>query len=152
MRERVSLLSTEADGVWDGIVLVAERIFGALDIQFTDRSIGFIGVDLLPGVTYFAQEVHHQISPYRRIPQLGLILNDIHDENGWWPLEDVCREADRVGLEVAPVIFLGIPTADSLPYTYWRRQSCLGGPIQGIEVRNYAKEIFATLWRPSDAA
>lgn len=152
MRERVSLLSTEADGVWDGEILVAERLFGAMDVQFSDKTMEAPGMNLLPGVTYCAQELHYHVSPYRRIPEHGLLLTDIHGDNGWWPFEDVCREADRVGMEVAPVIYMGIPIADSLPYTYWRRQSCLGGPIQGIEVRNYAKEIFATLWRPSDAA
>lgn len=171
-----SLLSSYADRVWDGEVIIQERFmgtpirFGLFDNRLLFGDDDTYEMDLLDAPAFFSPAVHAirkrkdllgkettyyanylpaVIGGYNRIPVDTLILTDARDHAGWLSLEELCFAADHLGLEVAPVIFHGRQyQAEHLPFTHFKRMSATGGLIAGIDVKNYGNNTFAYLWNP----
>lgn len=171
-----SLLSSYADRVWDGEVVIQERFmgtsirFGLFDNRLLFGDDGAHEMDLLDapaffspavhaihkrkdlfggGVTYYANYLPTVIGGYHRTPVDALILTDARDSDGWLSVDELCLAADHLGLEVAPLIFYGRQyEPEHLPFTHFKRVSALGNLIAGIDVKNYSNNTFAYLWNP----
>lgn len=89
---------------------------------------------------YLAKPKHNCLA-YDRIPKNHIILYDINSslQEAYLSYTDKAKEADRLGLEVVPVLFNG--TISSLEFTeeLLKTHSCLGDVlIEGVVVKNYA--------------
>lgn len=95
---------------------------------------------------YLAKPKHNSLT-YDRAPRRNIILFDINDgHESYLSYNDVCIEAERLGLEVVPRIFEGIIDAKDpeefrvLMRGFIDRESVLGGQkVEGVVVKNYAK-------------
>jgi hypothetical protein len=101
--------------------------------------------DLLrDGWTYRAEYLSkpkHNTLAYDRVPENYLIILDINDGcQSYIPYHQKKDEAERIGLEVTPLLFAGVvETADQLR-EFMGRVSILGGQtIEGVVIKNYAK-------------
>lgn len=83
-----------------------------------------------------AKPKHNSLS-YDRTPKDNIILFDIlTDEETYLPYEELCAEADRLGLEVVPQVFSGIVQNAEQLRVYLDRTSILGGQkIEGVVVK-----------------
>jgi hypothetical protein len=102
---------------------------------------------LRPGYIYrgeYLRAPKHNTLAYDRIPKNHVALFDIEDTNKgdsyFLSPEELVAEADRLGFDVAPVIYVGcIKSADRL-HAMLDRVSLLGGAkIEGVVVKNYAR-------------
>ena len=98
--------------------------------------------ELKIGWTYRAEAIcrpKHNTLQYGRAPRCGCILFDVDDglEN-YLTREEKEAEAERLGLEIAPVLYRGtVDTFEKLIY-FLDKESCLGGVnIEGFVVKNY---------------
>ena len=83
----------------------------------------------------------HNTLVYDRIPKLNIILFDVTvGEEAYLSYEELLAEANRLGLEVVPLIYTGkVDTADSL-LELLNRESILGKQkIEGIVAKNYLR-------------
>jgi hypothetical protein len=97
--------------------------------------------ELHPGWTYRAEYLakpKHNALAYDRIPHRHLIIFDINTGNeSYMDTDDVREEADRLDLEVVPLIHRG--RVDYIT-SFMQRMSVLGGQfIEGVVVKNYAR-------------
>ena len=154
--------------LFDGSVLVEEKIDGSQfsmcrkDGELFCRSKGkdlvidapeqmFVkavevakSLDLVDDWTYrceYLSKPKHNTLAYDRIPKQHLILFDID-----MGLENYCHwnhkamEAERLGLDVAPMLFMGDVTDLDMFLMFLERESVLGGTkIEGVVVKNYKK-------------
>jgi hypothetical protein len=98
---------------------------------------------LTPGWTYrgeFLAKPKHNVLAYDRVPHNHIILFDINpSEEDYLSWEFVCREAERLGLEVVPRLFDGRVESLEQFREYLSRESVLGGQkIEGVVCKNYA--------------
>ena len=84
---------------------------------------------------------HHNALSYGRAPKHNVILFDIDlGNNYYFPYEAVKEEANRIGLEVVPLLYEGSITNIDLLLDLLNRESCLGGTtIEGFVVKNYSR-------------
>lgn len=103
-----------------------------------------LGHLLRPGWTYRAEYLvkpKHNALAYNRVPVNHLILFDAEDEAGNF-LEPVAlqAEAERLGLEAVPMLFIGHVNPMTKWESYLTTTSCLGGQkIEGVVIKNYAE-------------
>lgn len=95
------------------------------------------------GWTYrceYLQKPKHNVMAYPRIPKRHLILFDINTgDEIYMSRADKVAEAERIGLEYVPVMHFGkVDTPEKL-YALLERESVLGGPLEGIVVKNYSR-------------
>lgn len=96
------------------------------------------------GWTYrgeYLQKPKHNALAYDRVPKGHVILFDIntgHEE--YLDVVQKAKEAERIGLEVVPVMAAGmIESAESFR-TLLDNMSCLGGQkVEGVVIKNYAR-------------
>jgi len=164
--------SREVADIFDGPVVIEEKIdgsqfsFASIGKEFVARSNGHIlGGDipkifqpayttakrlhedgqLVDGWVYRGESLHrpkHNKLIYKRIPRGGFILWDIETESGYLEALDKGIEAERLGLEVVPVLFSGVyDVFDHRSLTsFLGTISCLGDAlIEGIVIKNYAR-------------
>ena len=95
---------------------------------------------LLTNRTYRAEVVEHaNVLKYQRQPRGSLILFDVNDygEEFYLLPEVVAVEARRLGLECVNTFYYGpVPNYMALK-AFLDRESILGGPIEGIVIKNY---------------
>ena len=103
-----------------------------------------IAEDLHLGWTYRAEYLmkpKHNVLVYDRVPQRNLIIFDInigHEE--YLPYEQKVEEAERLGLEVVPLLYRGIVHDIQHFRGFLDTVSCLGGQkVEGVVVKNYAR-------------
>lgn len=157
-------------GFFDDPVLVEEKIdgsqfsFGVFGGEIRCRSKGAKievdepakmfaqGVDVVKrlapmlrdGWTYrgeYLQKPKHNTLAYGRIPVDHVILFDINrGEEDYLAYAEKKDEADRLGLEVVPIIFVGMVTTFEQFKSIVEGVSCLGGaPMEGVVLKNYTK-------------
>lgn len=95
------------------------------------------------GWTYrgeFLSKPKHNALAYDRIPREHIILFDINRaQEDYLPWELKAAEADRLGLEVVPVLHAGMVESIEAFRTFLSRESVLGGQkVEGVVVKNYA--------------
>jgi hypothetical protein len=108
------------------------------------ESVRAIEHRLIPGWTYraeFLSKPKHNTLAYDRTPKGYLAIFDINTgEEAYLPYEEKAAEAERLGLDVVPLIYRGrIASAEQL-LAMLDRTSFLGGQkIEGVVVKNYAR-------------
>lgn len=156
--------------LFDGPVVVEEKVdgsqfsFGVFDGEVKCRSKGqqiIVGhpegmfaaaVEMVKqkahllkeGFTYrgeYLQKPKHNTLAYSRIPAGYVILFDINPaQESYMSYDDKAFEAERIGLEVVPLMHLGeVRSADEVR-AFLDRESVLGGQkVEGVVIKNYAK-------------
>lgn len=99
---------------------------------------------LHPDWTYraeYLQKPCHNALAYERVPQKHLIVFDINtDHEAYLSYEEKALEAERIGLEVVPLLGAGTYTTPGEIVGFLNRQSALGGQlVEGVVVKNYAR-------------
>lgn len=156
--------------LFDGPVIIEEKVdgsqfsFGRFDGELKLRSHGrelyepaidamFRGavdavkeLDLHDGWTYRGEVLarpHHNILAYDRVPKGNVILFDINTaEETYLPYDRVYAEAERIGLEVVPLLGGGVSPRFDADYllSLLATTSILGGQtVEGIVVKNYTQ-------------
>lgn len=101
---------------------------------------------LHPGWTYRAEYLakpKHNTLNYSRIPYKHLILFDVTTgDNEFLSYDDKQDEAARIGLEVVPLLFTGIPNLDDIRKLL-EAESILGGQlIEGVVIKPFDYNIY----------
>lgn len=102
---------------------------------------------LTPGWTYrgevLAKPKHNSLA-YDRVPSGNIILFDINTgDQGYLSYEEKKREAERLGLEVVPLLFSGRVTSVEDFRRFLSTTSVLGGQnIEGVVVKPRAYDLY----------
>jgi hypothetical protein len=101
-------------------------------------------LDLQDGWTYRAEYLKkpkHNVLAYDRIPAQHLIIFDINTaEEEYLPYAKKLAEANRLGLEIVPLMFCGRIEDPASVVALLQNTSVLGGQkIEGIVVKNYSR-------------
>lgn len=116
------------DKLFAGAIATAERLFK--------------GIQLVPGWIYRGEAMmapKHNTLEYERAPEGNFVLFDIDTglEDRVGIRADLTHIAGHLGVEVVPELFRGeVDDIDQLKELL-TRESMLGGPIEGIVVKNY---------------
>lgn len=99
---------------------------------------------LTEGWTYRAEYLKkpkHNTLAYDRIPNNHLIVFDINTGNEtYMDYPSLCLEAQRIGLEAIPVMYIGIVNDPASVIGFLDNISILGGQkIEGIVIKNYSR-------------
>jgi len=97
------------------------------------------------GWTYraeFLAKPKHNALVYNRVPKDHIMLFDINPgHEHYLPWETKAAEADRLGLEVVPILYHGMVDSIQAFREFLDRESVLGGQkIEGVVIKNY--ELF----------
>ena len=99
--------------------------------------------NLIHGWTYrceYLAKPKHNVLNYGRVPKHNLILFDINTgDEIYVPREQKVYEAERIGLEFVPCLHTGKVTSPADLYALLEKESILGGKVEGIVVKNYAR-------------
>ena len=87
----------------------------------------------------YLQKPKHNVLAYSRIPKNHLIVFDININNEkYMPYEEMCKEANRLDLEVVPQFYEGKLNNPEQLYELLENESILGGQkIEGVVIKNY---------------
>lgn len=112
--------------------------------MFTEAVRGVSSLDLHDGWTYrgeYLQKPKHNCIAYSRVPQKHVILFDINTEHErYLSPEEKAEEATRIGMEVVPVMFIGMVDTPSMVQGFLEKDSALGGSkIEGVVIKNYSQ-------------
>lgn len=107
-------------------------------------SIKLLAPNLMDGWTYraeFLSKPKHNALAYDRIPNSNIIIFDINRaEEDYLSYEEKKTEAERLGLEVVPLIYTGIISTPEQFLKLLDNVSILGGQkIEGVVCKNYTK-------------
>jgi len=102
------------------------------------------GLDLREGWTYrteYLKKPKHNTLAYDRVPKNHIILFDINTgEEEYLDRQQKGMEAERLGLEIVPLLFQGTITEPKTLLDFLERPSILGGQkIEGMVIKNYAR-------------
>lgn len=88
----------------------------------------------------FLMKPKHNVLCYGRVPRFNLILFDVTtgDECYLTRFEKE-QEAERIGMEIVPVMYFGPVSKSEDILAFLERESVLGGHVEGIVVKNYAR-------------
>lgn len=83
----------------------------------------------------------HNALAYERQPRGGFILFDVDtaQESRVDDPDQLAEIAERLGLECVPVLYRGLVSAPGQLRELLDRPSCLGGKMEGVVVKNYAR-------------
>lgn len=100
------------------------------------------GLDFHEGWTYrgeYLQTPHHNTLSYARVPALNWVIFDIDKgDQDYMEYEEKRIEAERLGVEVAPLLYRGIVTKELLE-GFLGHESFLGNTtIEGVVMKNYS--------------
>jgi len=103
-----------------------------------------MAADLHPGWTYRAEYLakpKHNTLAYDRTPRKCIAVFDINDgHESYLPYDRKAAEAERLGLEVVPCLFVGMVETVEMFRALLDRTSMLGGQkIEGVVVKNYSR-------------
>lgn len=101
-------------------------------------------LDLVGGWTYRGEVLSkpkHNALAYDRVPKGNVILFDINaGEENYLSYVDKAKEADRLKLEVVPILFEGMITSPEDILKFLALTSILGGQlIEGVVIKNYSR-------------
>ena len=133
-------------GRFDGVLKARSKgkeiLIDAPEKMFTEALRTAESLDLIDGYTYrgeYLQKPKHNALEYSRTPNKHIIIFDINDgHESYLSYEQKKIEAERIGLEIVPIIYQGkIESAVELE-KHLERESILGGTkIEGIVIKNY---------------
>jgi hypothetical protein len=97
---------------------------------------------LIPGVVYRGESLQkpkHNALTYNRVPKENVVIFDIMvGQEDYMPYDAKKKEADRLGLEVVPILDYGIIKSAENLLDYLKIESFLGGPcIEGVVCKAY---------------
>lgn len=106
-----------------------------------------LGPALHPGWVYrgeYLQKPHHNALTYDRVPAGNIILFDIQTEDqGFLSYDEKKAEADRLGLEVVPLLFRGIIKDVAAVREFLGTTSVLGGQqLEGVVIKPTAYNLY----------
>jgi hypothetical protein len=82
----------------------------------------------------------HNVLAYQRVPKFNLILFDINTgEECYLSREEKDAEAERIGMEIVPLMYSGPVSTPEDIYAFLKRESILGGPVEGVVIKNYKR-------------
>lgn len=89
----------------------------------------------------YLQKPKHNVLAYSRVPRFHIILFDINTgEEVYLSRQEKEAEAERLGMEVVPLLYSGPVVSQEQFYRLLERDSVLGGvKIEGVVVKNYAR-------------
>lgn len=152
--------------IFDGEVIVEEKVdgsqfsFGWINDELVCRSKGkqqlidapdkmfsiaiknIKEMPLQPGFTYrceYLQKPKHNVLSYSRTPKQNLILFDINTGlEEYMPYDELKKEADRLGLDIVPLLYKGEVKDYSQFQKFLELESVLGGcTVEGVVIKNY---------------
>jgi len=135
-------------GRFDGILKVKSKgkeiIPEAPEKLFCEAIETVSKLDLIEGRTYrgeVLQKPKHNAIAYDRIPKGNVILFDINiNEEEYLSYDEKKQEADRIGLEVVPILYYGEIKEQKIILDMLETISILGGQkIEGVVIKNYAQ-------------
>lgn len=137
-------------GVFNGEIKVKSKskeiLLDAPEKMFNHaiQTVNFLKPLLKDGWTYRAEYLakpKHNALAYNRIPSNHLVIFDINiGEEAYLTYEDKKAEAERLGLEVVPLLYTGIINSPEQFLKLLDNTSILGGQkIEGIVCKNYTK-------------
>lgn len=98
---------------------------------------------LTPGWVYrgeYLMKPKHNVLAYERVPKSNVILFDINTgDECYLTRAEKELEAARLGLEIVPVMYCGPVTKSEDVYAFLQRDSILGGHVEGVVIKNYAR-------------
>src|SRR3990167_2787362 len=102
------------------------------------------GLDLRDGWTYrgeYLQKPCHNTLAYDRVPINNIILFDINiGEEEYLDYDAKYAEAQRIGLEVVPLLYRGRVDSAEFLLSFLERTSILGGQkVEGVVAKNYRR-------------
>lgn len=114
------------DKMFQRAVDTAKELFPILKLGWTYRG------------EYLAKPKHNTLA-YERNPNKFVILFDINTaEETYLTYEEKKIEAERLGLEVVPIVHLGMVESIELFRSFLDKESILGGQkIEGVVIKNY---------------
>jgi hypothetical protein len=100
--------------------------------------------ELHDGWTYraeYLQKPHHNGLAYNRIPNRHLIVFDVNTgPEAYLRYPEKAAEAERIGLEVVPLVFEGVVESAEMLAALIDRESILGGQkVEGVVAKNYLR-------------
>ena len=122
------LLDGPIEGMFERAIEVVRELSPLLHPEWTYRA------------EYLSKPAHNALA-YERVPARHLIVFDVNtDHERYLSYEDKATEADRLGLEVVPLLGAGIYSTPGEIAGLLTRQSALGGQlVEGVVVKNYAR-------------
>lgn len=152
--------------IFDGEVIVEEKVdgsqfsFGWINDELVCRSKGkqqlidapdkmfslaiknIKEMPLHPEFIYrceYLQKQKHNVLSYSRTPKQNLILFDINTGlEEYMPYDELKKEADRLGLDIVPLLYKGEVKDYSQFQKFLELESVLGGcTVEGVVVKNY---------------
>lgn len=120
----------------------AQLVIDAPEKMFTRAIEVCRNLDLHEGWVYrceYLQKPKHNTLNYSRIPANHLIVYDICTGlEQYMNYADKKVEAERLGLEVVPLVYQGVVDSHDMFAGFMRRESILGGcDVEGVVVKNY---------------
>ena len=103
-----------------------------------------MALDLVDGLTYrgeYLSKPKHNALAYERVPKGNVIIFDINTgEEKYLSYEAKRIEAERIGLEIVPLLYSGVVVSAADVLSFLDRQSILGGQkIEGVVLKNYSR-------------
>ena len=119
-----------------------QQIIDAPDSMFTKAVEIIKSLELHPEWVYrgeYLEKPKHNTLAYSRIPNKHIILYDINNgQESYLTTGEKRTEADRIGLEIVPVMFQGLVTDFEMFKAFLDKESILGGcKVEGVVVKNY---------------
>ena len=110
---------------------------------------------LTPGWTYRGEAFQgnrHNILTYERAPNGGVILYDVDTGmEGYMRHADLSAEADKLGLEVVPLLYEGVVTLEKVKELL-DTESILGGvKVEGVVLKRVVNDAFQPDGKPTRA-
>lgn len=89
---------------------------------------------------YLAKPKHNTLA-YSRVPKRHLILFDVNvGQESYLSYEEKAAEAERLGLEVVPIVHKGVVEDIEFFRSFLSRESVLGGQkVEGVVAKNYKR-------------
>lgn len=98
---------------------------------------------LHPGWVYrgeYLMKPKHNTLCYERVPKFNIILFDINTgDECYLTRAEKEAEAERIGMEIVPVMYVGPVSKSEDVYAFLERDSVLGGKLEGVVIKNYAR-------------
>lgn len=88
----------------------------------------------------FLGKPKHNVLCYGRVPKFNIILFDVTTgDECYLTRYEKEQEAQRIGMEIVPVMYCGPVSKSEDIYAFLERDSILGGKVEGVVVKNYAR-------------
>lgn len=127
MRSRGAVVYSENAGMFAAAVKAVDELRDRLHTGWVYRG------------EYLSKPKHNTLA-YERVPKFNIVLFDINTgEECYLTRAEKEAEAERIGMEIVPVMYQGPVTKSEEVYAFLERPSILGGKVEGVVIKNYAR-------------